>query len=456
MISKEITDALQSRGLEAVLEPAKKLGEDAVAELARELSSLNWDALDRQLHALSLVPSPKTGELTPPPLAPPSTIPSEETQKATQVGWEALNTGRVALCTVAGGQASRLGFDGPKGAFPLGPVTGTSLFQGMAGQVALLRKRTGVAIPWIIQTGPENHKDTIQFFSRRSFFGLGSSSVRFVCQGTLPALSPEGKLLLSSPTKLFRNPDGHGGFYAALLKTGTFDWLRKQGVDTLFYCQVDNPLVRMGDPAFLGHHLSSNAKMSIKVIEKTDPEEKVGLVVLVDQVPSCIEYSDLSPELAREVADDGGLKFRAGNLAIHAFDLDFAESCATQPLELHLARKKLLALDGGMEASVRDGVKFETFVFDALPRAGTVVVQMCEREEEFAPVKNRTGQDSIATSRQALDARNRKWLQESQLPNFTSQRASEIRAGILLDSGDLAELAPSLSLGCGNSLLLED
>ncbi|MDP6850084.1 MAG: UTP--glucose-1-phosphate uridylyltransferase [Planctomycetota bacterium] len=456
MISSDLLEALQGRGLEAVLEPAQKLGNVALKELEQDLASIHWPTLDRQLEALKKGGTPSVGKLAPPPLAPPSTIPSHETQEASQMGWNALKEGRIALCTVAGGQASRLGFDAPKGAYPLGSVSGASLFQGMAGQVALLRKETGIPIPWIIQTGPGNHEDTIRFFSKRAFFGLSSSSIHFICQGTLPALSLDGQLLLATPTSLFRNPDGHGGFYAALHAAGTFKLLREKGIDTLFYCQVDNPLVRMGDPAFLGHHLKSNAQMSIKVVEKTDPEEKVGLVALVDGTPSCIEYSDLAPELAKEKSQDGGLLFRAGNIAIHAFALDFAESCATHPLELHLAHKKLFALDGGMQPVERDGVKFETFVFDALTRADEVVVQMCERDEEFAPVKNRVGQDSIRTSREALDSRNRNWISGSTLPSFNERKRSEILPGIALCGESLLQKENDLSLIFRNSLLIED
>nr|MBC8327895.1 UTP--glucose-1-phosphate uridylyltransferase [Planctomycetota bacterium] len=402
--------ALEERGLISVLEPAARAGGAATDGLCRDLAQVDWEMLDRQRRALGAGPPGASGQLSPPPLAPPSTLEGPETEAAAARGWEALRAGRVAVCTVAGGQASRLGFDGPKGAFPLAPVSGASLFQLMAGQVARLRQRSGAPVPWIIQTGPDNHDSTQRFFELRSWFGLGRASVRFVCQGTLPALAPDGGLLLASPDRLFRNPDGHGGFYRALRADGAFRQLRQAGIDLLFYCQVDNPLVRMGDPAFLGHHLLHGAEMSVKVVEKTEAKEKVGLVALVDGVASCIEYSDLPDALAGQRAEDGGLRFRAGNIAIHAFGLDFAERVAETDLPLHLARKQVLALDGGLVAVARDGVKFETFVFDALPLAARAVVQMCDRAEEFAPVKNRSGGDSVLSSRQALDRRNRAWL----------------------------------------------
>jgi UDP-N-acetylglucosamine/UDP-N-acetylgalactosamine diphosphorylase len=218
---------------------------------------------------------------------------------------------------------------------------------------------------------------------------------------------------------------------------------------------VDNPLVRMGDPAFLGHHLAAGAEMSVKVVEKTEPGEKVGLVALVDGTASCIEYSDLSDELAAERAEDGGLRFRAGNIAIHAFDLAFAERMAGSDLDLHLARKRVLALDGGLDPELRDGVKFETFVFDALPRAARAVVQMCERAEEFAPVKNRAGSDSVLTSRQALDARNRAWCAAAGegIPAPPASGWFEFAPGLADGPADLAARRDELALACSGRLL---
>ena len=210
----------------------------------------------------------------------------------------------------------------------------------------------------------------------------------------------------------------------------------------------------MGDPAFLGHHLLADARMSVKVVEKTEPAEKVGLVVHRDGRATCIEYSDLDEELARERESDGKLRFRAGNIAIHAFALDFARRMADADLPLHLARKKVQALDGGAFAVERDGVKFETFVFDALPLAERTVVQMCERSEEFSPVKNRSGQDSIATSRASLDRRNRAWCRTAfpDLP-LPADSALELEPGLALDADDLRSREQELELRCGGHLL---
>jgi UDP-N-acetylglucosamine/UDP-N-acetylgalactosamine diphosphorylase len=446
---------LQERGMEGVLAAAKLMGSEALQALLRDLGDLDWPTLDRQRAALSDQAEFAAGQISPPPLKAASTSGDPNNFEANQIGWEALRAGRVAIATVAGGQASRLGFHGPKGAFPLGSVTGASLFQIMAGQIARLRTLSAAALPWIIQTGPGNHTETVAFFAARNFFGLGSSTVHFACQGTLPALSPEGNFLLESPGKLFRNPDGHGGFYRAIRNAGLGSILRESCIDLVYYCQVDNPLVRMADPIFLGHHLLVEAKMSVKVVAKTDPTEKVGLIV---ERPngrlSCIEYSDLPNKLAHEVEADGQLRFRAGNIATHCFDLRFLEEMAEAALPLHLARKEIFALRGSNPGPVpQSGIKFETFVFDALPLADHSMVQLSVRADEFAPVKNRTGPDSIETSRLANGQRSRAWAEAAGLA-LPPTGAIEIQPGISYDKDDLRERAAELDLRAAGRLVV--
>jgi len=453
VLRPETRAALRARGIR--IGSAADGATELHAGLVAELEALDWELLDRQRAALNAAPPAPPVGLGAPPLLPPATVSAPDRAGAAELGWRALREGRVAVATVAGGQASRLGFDGPKGAYPLGAVSGASLFQMLAGQVARLRERGARPLPWIVQTGPDNHAATAAYLRERAHYGLGAASVRLVCQGTLPALTVEGQLLLAEPGRLFRNPDGHGGFFRALVRSGAAARLRAEGIDTLFYSQIDNPLVRVADPVFLGRHLAAGAAMSVKVVEKTDPREKVGLVVVAGGKPQCIEYSDLDPALASARADDGGLLLRAGNIAVHVLDLDFAEAMATADLPLHAARKLVRALPdaGGLDPVEREAVKFETFVFDALPRAGVVVVQLAERAEEFAPVKNRTGADSIDSCRAALDAQGRRWL-EGLAPRFVpGPGAFEIQSGIALDAADLATRVDALELRAHGRLL---
>ena len=451
---ESVKAALKQRGLEEVLEAAKFAGGEATASLMAELVSIDFSTLDRQLAALNSGAEISAEGIFPPNLLPASTLGGQDVVAATADGMVALSAGRVALATVAGGQASRLGFDGPKGTYPLGPVTGASLFQILAGQVQRLREITGAILPWIIQTGPDNHLATQEFFGRHSQFGLAQGTIFFVCQGTLPAFGSDGQLLLANPGALFKNPNGHGGFYRAIKSAGIIPKLKSMGADLMYYCQVDNPLVRMGDPAFLGFHLASQAQMSVKVVEKIDPAEKVGLIVNQGTSLTCLEYSDLPVGLAEQRAEDGGLLFRAGNLATHTFTLSFLEEMAEANLPLHLARKPILCWDASTAtAKPQDGIKFETFVFDALQLAQRTMVQLCEREEEFAPVKNRDGNDSVATSRFAWDARTRKGLQSMEGP-IPGEGLTEVAAGHVYDLRDLAKQKSTAKLLRGNRYLV--
>ncbi|MDA0667523.1 MAG: UTP--glucose-1-phosphate uridylyltransferase [Planctomycetota bacterium] len=458
MLSREeLRAALQDRGLSQVWLPAEQIGPETVNRLEGDLLQIDWELFDRQRKALRRSKERTLPVITPPTLVNPSKKDgSLEQSAAREMGEAALREGGVAILTVAGGQASRLGFEGPKGAFPLGNISGASLFQIMAGQIRRMREVYACNLLWIIQTGPGNHEETKAFFEKRNHFGLGAASMRFVCQGTLPALSPKGQLLLTAPDKLFRNPDGHGGVYRAMKMSGTLAELRKLQVHTLFYCQVDNPLAWIGDPVFIGHHLQQEARMSVKVVEKTNPTEKVGLVVADGDRNTCVEYSDLAEEIQAERAADGGLKYRAGNIAIHAFSLDFMEEMAEANLPLHLARKEIYCLSSdGVTLAPRDGVKFESFVFDALPLARKSVVQLALREEEFAPVKNREGVDSIQTSRESLTARSKDWIEIAQIgaPFTLSSKVVEIESGLCLGPADLTSRKQSLEWFCNNQIL---
>jgi UDP-N-acetylglucosamine/UDP-N-acetylgalactosamine diphosphorylase len=452
---------LSSRGITDVFTRAQSHGNAAVQRLSDELSAIDFVVLDRQRAALGKDVVIDTSTISPPQLIETSSTSSTVNSDALARGEKALADNRVAIITVAGGQASRLGFNGPKGAYPLGAISGTSLFQMLAEQVIILRDKYQCDLPWIIQTGPGNHDDTIAYFAARNWFGMPAPSVHFVCQGTLPALDANGDFLLTAPDELFSNPDGHGGVYRAIKRSGAIDTLRDQGIDVLYYCQVDNPLVFMSDPTFIGHHLLANAQMSVKVVEKTEASEKVGLVVENNGKVQCIEYSDISAELQAQTTDDGGLLYRAGNIAVHVYDIDFFEEMAAAHLPLHLARKTIKALAPGESiASGVEGVKFETFVFDALPLANRVVVQLADRELEFAPVKNRNGSDSAATSRAALSVRAKQWLSSIDSSCAYSDQQIELSSRVMSGPQDLIYRQQQINDGhqqlvcsCGNKLI---
>jgi UDP-N-acetylglucosamine/UDP-N-acetylgalactosamine diphosphorylase len=257
----------------------------------------------------------------------------------------------------------------------------------------------------------------VTYFEQERHFGLSREQVHFFQQGTMPAVDlMSGKLLLEKPGKLCLSPNGHGGTLTALADTGLLARLKSQGIGHVFYFQVDNPLVAVCNPAFVGRHIQAGAEVSSKVVFKERPEEKVGVLAEVCGRCGIIEYSDMPKAMTEERTDDGLLAFRAGNPAIHLFAVPFLERVTTgrQRLPYHLARKKVPHWDPVTGEAVHpaepNALKFERFVFDALPMADRWLAVEAKREDEFAPLKNAEGPDSLETVQAAMTAQARRWL----------------------------------------------
>lgn len=396
-----------------LVEDWERLADDERARLAAELEALDLDLVVR-LGALLKDPPDHAGAgaIEPPELfeldhrADP-----ERTRRAHERGAELLAGGRVGYLLVAGGQASRLGYDGPKGTFPVGPVSGRSLFELHARRLRAAAERHGAGTPWYVMTSPANDAQTRDFFAQHDHFGLDPADVFFFSQAMNPALDFEGRVLRQAPDRLFLAPNGHGGVLLAFRESGALDDARKRGLEQLSYFQVDNPLVRPADELFLGLHAEAGAGMSSKVVAKRDAHEKVGVLGRIDGRMGCIEYSDL-PDDHKEATDASGkLRFRAGNIAVHALALDFVAELTDGELKLpwHVARKAMKAWTPDGPAQV-EGAKFETFVFDALGRSPASVTLEVERAHEFSPVKNAEGSDSPATARADLCALFADWV----------------------------------------------
>jgi UDP-N-acetylglucosamine/UDP-N-acetylgalactosamine diphosphorylase len=331
--------------------------------------------------------------------------------RAEAAGIEALRAGRIAAFTVAGGQGTRLGFDGPKGTFPVTPVRQRPLFQVFAEKILAAGRRAGRPLPWFIMTSHQNHAATEAFFAEHRWFGLDRGRVHFLRQGRMPAVDFSGRILLETPGTIALSPDGHGGSLRALDRSGALDLMRAEGVDTISYFQVDNPLVRVIDPAFLGWHLLAGSEMSNKMVPKTDPAEKVGLFCRSGKKLGVVEYSDLPAAMQAEREPDGRLRFRAANIAVHVLDREFVRRLAggEGALPFHRADKKIPTVDAAgdpVAPAKPNGVKFELFVFDALPFARNPLLLETSRAEDFSPVKNAAGADSPQTAR---DDQLRQW-----------------------------------------------
>ena len=226
------------------------------------------------------------------------------------LGEDYLREGKVGIFLVAGGQGTRLGFKGPKGCFPLSPVKRKTLFQLFAESIRALEARYGRRLCWYIMTSRENDARTRSFFRDNQYFGLSPEHVRFLVQAEIPSLDRAGKLLMGRDRLVFKNPDGHGGALTAMNASGALQDMQEKGIEELFYFQVDNPLARIADPLFIGAHVEHRAEMSTKVVAKTDPAERVGIIGKINGRMGCIEYSELTTAETAEKKADGTTAFQ--------------------------------------------------------------------------------------------------------------------------------------------------
>jgi UDP-N-acetylglucosamine/UDP-N-acetylgalactosamine diphosphorylase len=340
----------------------------------------------------------------------------ERIAEAARCGAALLADGRVGLLVVAGGQATRLGYEGPKGSFPIGPVSQRSLFEIQAQKIRGLRRRTGRPVPWYVMTSAATDAATRAFFAASKHFGLPPEDVFFFRQAMVPSFDFDDRLILETPGRIMQNPNGHGGSLTSLLDCGALDDMDRRGIDTLFYYQVDNPLVRIADPAFLGFHDTAGSEMSCKVVRKNEPTEKVGVLARANGRLGVVEYTELEDEHRFARNAEGDLLFWAGNTAIHVFATAFVRRIAagaSRLLPYHASEKKIPTVDDEgrpVRPEASNGCKLERFVFDALPVARNVCIVETARSEEYSPVKNAEGTDSPATARRDLIGEYRRWL----------------------------------------------
>ena len=437
MASYNTMESMQKR-LEAIRGELERYGQDHLltywpslsaserARLLEQLKGQDWAELHRLIgeHVIErkTVELPDPSRIEPVPYYPftPPEGQRETYAHAREVGLELLRQGRVAAFTVAGGQGTRLGWDGPKGTFPATPIRRKPLFQVFAEYLLKVGQKYGKPVPWYVMTSPHNHHETCTFFERYEYFGLAQGDVTFFQQGTMPSIDASGKVLLADRGELALNPDGHGGSLRALVRSGALDDMERRGVEQISYFQVDNPHVSCVDPLFVGLHVLEEADMSSKMLPKAAPDEKVGNLCLIDGRTSVIEYSDLPRELAEARTASGALKFNAGSIAIHVLAVDFVRKLDEEAkrgagLPFHRADKKVPHLDvvtgERVEPDEPNAVKLEAFVFDALPFAARSVTLETDRVEEFAPIKNAEGVDSPASSMQLQSLRAGRWLE---------------------------------------------
>jgi len=443
----EILDRLHPYGQEHLLRFWDELTADKRATLARQIASIDFAQI-AALYEQAVAPgqagagdhAARARRAEPPPA-----IRLDEQRaghaavEARQRGEEALRAGKIAAVLVAGGQGTRLGFEHPKGLFPIGPISQASLFQILLEKVLAARRRYGADIPLYVMTSPATHDETVAALERHERFGLPKKDLTIFCQGTMPAVDEgTGNLLLEEKGRLFLSPDGHGGMLRAMARSGALAEMRNRGLEQLFYSQIDNPLTCVCDPLFIGYHLAAGAEVSTQVVAKHQPLDRVGNVVSVDSCVQIIEYSDLPDDVAALRAADGSLKLWAGNIAVHVFDVAFLDrmSQGGGQLPFHFARKKVPYVDNAgraVDPPAPNAIKFEQFIFDLLPAARRSLIVEVDEQAVFAPVKNGSGaeKDTPETVRAQMVSLHRQWLESAEAK---------------VDKGVLVEISPLFAL----------
>ncbi len=448
MTYEQAKTLLAKNGQEHVLQFWNKLSKADRAALLAQIDTIDFKELKRCASLLgdTAAPAAKKGKPTAPKVA---ELKGAALKKAAAAGGKELAAGRVGVLLVAGGQGSRLGYDGPKGAYSIGPITGSSLFYFHARKVLALSIKYACRLPFYIMTSQGNYDATVAHFEENDYFGLDPRDVIFFKQGMWPGMTPDGKIILDAPGHIFMSPDGHGGLIGALKAGGCFADMKKRGIKTLFFFQVDNPMVEIADPAFIGLHTLEKSEYSLKLTAKREPTEGLGMVVKRDGHFDMIEYTEMTDEMNNRRTKTGDLYFKFGSPAIHVFDRAFLERLANKAMPLHLAHKKIATVDAKgriVKPAAPNGYKFEKFIFDALPEAKGVTCFAFDRAEEFSPVKNAEGKDSPATCKADLQAKWRRQLAAAGI-QVAETMPVELDPVYALDAADIAERGLVLRMG---------
>lgn len=441
-MKEELLSVLSPWGQEHLLQFWDELSEEQRSALSREIRELDFAALANLYKNRDCVldlkpfqerakdpPSYKFGSLSEGRPEDSAKIKISKSD-AIAAGNQALAEGKYAVVIVAGGQGTRLGFPHPKGMYPIGPVSGATLFRIHLEKILASSFKCGAMIPLCIMTSPATHTETYEYLEKNNWFGISKNDRFLFSQGTMPAVSSDhGKVLLSSKSSIALTPDGHGGMLAALNRprqngnTSIIGELKDRGIEHLFYFQVDNPLVDICSPEFLGYHLLSGSEMTSQVIRKNHPEDRVGNIVELDGKLHVIEYSDIPESLANRRNPDGSLQIWAGSIAVHQFQLDFLDRVApiASTLPFHIAKKKVPCVDttdpkGGLLAPAQpNAIKFERFIFDLMPSAENAVIVEVDIPHNYGPLKNApgSGSDCPETVKAQLSALYREWIEQT-------------------------------------------
>jgi len=395
----EVKLKLISYGEEHLLNFYDELDQNKKEELLEAIDNIDFEQVAKLYNERNNVETEK-GVIEPIDYIDKLKLNAEEIKRYTTIGEKSIKEGELAFATLAGGQGTRLGHTGPKGTYKIEEINKT-LFEIMSDSLKRAKNMYDVYVPWYIMTSRENNDDTIKFFEDNNYFGYPKDYVMFFKQGELPMLLADGKIILETKSKIKEAADGHGGIFEAMHKNSVIKDMEKRQVKWIFIGGIDNILLKMVDPLFLGAVIEKNVKLASKSIIKANPEEKVGVFCRRDSRPSVIEYTEITEDMANMKKENGELLYGESHILCNLFSIEALKQIENEKLPYHTAFKKCNYIDEcGIEIVPEhpNAYKFEAFIFDAFSKFEDMLIFRTLREEEFAPIKGKTGIDSVETA----------------------------------------------------------
>ncbi len=393
---------LEEKGQSQLLKYYGELDEAGKANLLEAIANIDWSFEDALANPVDM--SGKDRDIRPISGLRRSDI-EKDLAKYEAVGVEAIKAGKVAAVLLAGGMGTRLGVDGPKGAYDIGITKPLYIFEQQMKNLMEVTDKCGVTVPLYIMTSDKNHAQTTAFWKEHNYFGYPETEVKFFKQDMAPAVDYDGKIILERKDTPALSPNGNGGWFGSMMKAGLGEDLKKRGVEWLNIYAVDNVLQRIADPVFVGATILSGVNCGAKVICKNNPYEKVGVLCMDGTQPDIIEYYELTDEMANQKDENGQFAYIYGVILNYLFRLSKLEEIANDKIPVHIVEKKIECLceDGVTRKPEKEnGKKFETLAVDLIKPMGSVLPFEVVREKEFAPIKNKTGVDSVESARELL------------------------------------------------------
>lgn len=402
-MEKEI-ERLRKYHQEHIIELLQHLDDEKKKELLEQISEINLEEIEELYQNTKKEVTFEEGKILPIKSINPDRLEIEEKRKYEEKGIEVIKKNAFAVATMAGGQGTRLGFDGPKGTFQMDIKGGPKyLFEIIVDTLKRANEKYQVVIPWYIMTSKENNEQTIEFLEKHQYFGYPKESVKFFTQGELPLINEEGKLLIGEDAKVKMASNGNGSIFESMKVHGILEDMKKKGIEWVYIGSIDNVLLKMVDILLMGIAIEQGSKIATRSIFKCCPEERIGTLCKQNGKIKVIEYTEFPKKMITKVDENGELLYGESHVMCNLFHIDALELISNQKLPYHKAFKKYTYLNEKGEKIVPEGpnaYKFEYFIFDSFEYFNQISILRGKREEDFAPVKNAEGVDSPQTARE--------------------------------------------------------